>query len=293
MTLAAFFRESGESRKVAVLGCAGMLGRAFCELLGSLDVEYVGADLQDFDLANPESVTRSGFGRYDIVINCAAWTDVDGAETREADALSVNGGEGLERLCREVAESGGLLVHFSTDYVFNGKAHEPYPVDHPHDPVNAYGRTKAAGERIIECSGCRYLIIRTSWLYAEWGQNFVRTIARLCAEKTSLNVVDDQHGRPTSCDHLAWTTLRLVEAGSEGVTHVCDGGSCTWFEFAREIARLQGSGCVIQPCKTEANPRPAPRPAYSVLDLEQTEAMVGELCDWKLSLASVMSGLKS
>ena len=292
MTLAAFFGESGESRKVAVLGCAGMLGRAFSELLGSLDVEYDGADQQDFDLGNPESVTRSGLAGYDIVINCAAWTDVDGAETHEADALAVNGGAGLERLCQEVAESGGLLVHFSTDYVFNGEAREPYPVDHPHDPVNAYGRTKAAGERIIRDSECRHLVIRTSWLYAPWGNNFVRTIARLCTEKPSLDVVNDQHGRPTSCEQLARTTVALVEAGSEGVMHACDSGSCTWFEFAQEIARLQGSGCAIQPCETEAFPRPAPRPSYSLLDLARTEAMIGQLQDWKSGLAHVMSRLE-
>ena len=110
MTLGAYFSEAGESRKAVVLGCNGMLGRACSELLGSIDIEYVRADQQDFDLANPESVTRSGIGRYDVVINCAAWTDVDGAETHEADALAVNGGEGLVRLCHEVAESGGLLV---------------------------------------------------------------------------------------------------------------------------------------------------------------------------------------
>lgn len=274
---------------IAILGAGGMLGRAFRDLLTSLDIPHRALSRADADIRDARAMRRID---APLVINCAAWTDVDGAETREEEALAVNAGPGLAALSEGLSASGGLLVHFSTDYVFDGAAREPYPTDHPRAPINAYGRTKSAGEAIIEASARRHLIVRTSWLYAPWGRNFVRTIACLCAQRESLRVVDDQVGRPTSCEHLARTTLALLDAGASGTFHATDGGRCSWFEFAREIARLSGSSCRIEPCATREFPRPAPRPAWSVLDISKTEAIVGTMGDWRDNLAHVLRRLE-
>jgi dTDP-4-dehydrorhamnose reductase len=158
--------------------------------------------------------------------------------------------------------------------------------------VNAYGRSKAGGELAIHRSGARHLILRTSWLYAPWGNNFVRTMFRLTAEKDTLKVVDDQRGRPTSALHLAAASQRLIEADAEGTFHVTDGGQCTWCDFTREIARQAGHDCDVQPCTTADFPRPAQRPAYSVLDLASTEAILGPMPPWQDDLTTVMITLR-
>ncbi len=276
-------------RGAVVLGSAGMLGRAFCELLESRGVFHTRATRRTCDLADPESVARAPIPDRDVWINCAAWTDVDGAEEQEDAALAVNGGKGLRRLCDRIAAAKSVLVHFSTDYVFDGRADEPYAVDHPREPINAYGRTKAAGEAVIESSGCEHLIIRTSWLYAPWGKNFMRTIARRCGELEELRVVNDQEGRPSSCEHLARATLALLDRGARGIFHVTDGGACTWHEFAREIAAILGSSCRVEPCPTSEYPRPAERPAYSVLDLARTEELISPMPHWKDNLKGVLA----
>ena len=184
------------------------------------------------------------------------------------------------------------LVHYSTDYVFNGRAQEPYPVDAPRDPVNAYGRTKALGEENIERAGGGYLIVRTSWLYAPWGKNFVRTIARAAAQRDSLRVVDDQRGRPTSSTHLAASTLGLIESGATGMFHVTDGGECTWFDLAAAIVANVDPSCRVEPCTTDEYPTPAARPEYSVLDVSLTEQRLGPMPDWRQNLAEVLDHLE-
>ena len=227
-----------------------------------------------------------------VWFNCAAWTNVDGAEEHEADALAVNGGEGLAVLCARIKEAGGKLVHVSTDYVFDGKATKPYGVDEPRNPIGAYGRTKAAGEKVIEQSGCDFIVARTSWLYAPWANNFVRTMAKLTRDKDELKVVDDQRGRPTSAEHLARSLVSLVDAEGSGVFHVTDGGECTWFEFACAVRDGLGHTCVVKPCTTAEFPRPAPRPAYSVLDLSRTESLIGNMPHWRVNLADVLKRLE-
>jgi dTDP-4-dehydrorhamnose reductase len=216
---------------------------------------------------------------------------VDGAEKDFAGACVANG-SGVGALAGRCREVGATLVHYSTDYVFNGRATRPYRTDDPRDPLNAYGKSKALGEEAIEASGCSYLMVRTSWLYAPWGKNFVRTIAGLVKRKESIRVVDDQRGRPTSCEPLAETTLRLMEERAEGMCHGTDGGECTWFEFAREIARLVGSSCRVEPCTTAEFPRPAKRPGYSVLDLSKTEELIGPRALWQVTLADVIPRLE-
>ncbi|MEX2672039.1 MAG: dTDP-4-dehydrorhamnose reductase, partial [Phycisphaeraceae bacterium] len=226
---------------------AGMLGRAWRELLDAHGLDYDTAARPDFDLAQPETIDVYLAEGVRTVVNCAAWTDVDGAETHEADAMRING-EAVGQLARRCKQIDATLVHYSTDYVFNGQQDTAYRTDQPRDPLNAYGRTKARGEQLIEQSGCRHLIIRTSWLYAPWGNNFVRTMARLTAEKPTLRVVDDQRGRPTSCQHLAAASLALLQHHAHGIYHVTDGGECTWCQFTREINRQLDHTCDVQPC---------------------------------------------
>ena len=276
---------------VLITGGAGMLGRAWRDLLAGAGVEHHAADVAEIDITSEASVAAVASGPWRTVINCAAWTNVDGAEADEPAATRVNA-RGVERLADACLVRGALLVHYSTDYVFDGRAAAPYPIDHPRDPINAYGRGKAAGEEALERSGAEHLLIRTSWLYAPWGANFVRTIARLAREKPTLRVVNDQRGRPTSAEHLARATAALIAAGARGTHHATDGGECTWFEFASEIVRLAGSPCRVEPCTTAEFPRPAKRPTYSVLDLSATEAKIGPMPAWQGNLRDVMSRLE-
>ena len=275
---------------VLLISPNGMLGRAWRQLLDQQHIAYHAVSRPELDLANPASIAKAIPPEYRTVINCAAWTDVDGAESHEAQAQQVNalGPGALAAACRK---TNATLVHYSTDYVFDGQASAPYPVDHPRDPVNAYGQTKAQGEQRIEASGCEHLIIRTSWLYAPWGNNFVRTMAKLTADRDTLRVVSDQHGRPTSCQHLAKVSLTLLEAQARGIYHVTDAGECTWHEFTCEIAKQLGNTCDVQPCTSAEFPRPARRPSYSVLDLSKTLAITGPLPHWRDNLAAVLAQL--
>jgi dTDP-4-dehydrorhamnose reductase len=258
---------------VVVVGALGMLGRAWRELA--------------LDIASPESIHEHIDKKTDVVVNCAAFTDVDGAETREDEARTLNA-TAVGHLAEHCKKIGATLVHYSTDYVFDGQATSPYPADHRRDPVNAYGRTKAGGEAVLEESGCAFLLIRTSWLYAPWARNFVLTMLRLTRERDELRVVDDQRGRPTSAQHLARTTLELLQYGQRGTFHVTDGGECTWHGFTLEIARLAGHSCKIQPRASSEFQRPAARPAYSVLDISETEDVLGPMPDWKQNLQEVI-----
>jgi dTDP-4-dehydrorhamnose reductase len=272
---------------VVVVGSGGMLGRAFQALLAREKLAFSAVDVPQIDLTDAASIARAIGPGTRTVLNCAAFTDVDGAEKREADANAVNGA-GASNLAARCKELGATLVHYSTDYVFEGHAERPYAVDHPRAPLNAYGRSKALGEELIERSGCSYLLLRTSWLYAPWAKNFVLTIRDLARKQPSIKVVDDQVGRPTSAEYLAERSLALLRGGHSGTFHVTDGGQCSWFEFARAIAELDGAQCTVIPCTTADFPRPAKRPAYSVLDLSRTEAAIGPSRPWQENLARVL-----
>jgi dTDP-4-dehydrorhamnose reductase len=271
-----------------LLGGSGMLGRAFCELLDARGERYSApATPGDLDFNDLEGLKRGIPEGTRVVLNCAAWTDVDGAEQKEAAATRVNG-DAVGAMAERCKELGALLVHYSTDYVFDGEAHAPYPVDHPLAPLNAYGRSKAVGERLLQALGGDHLLLRTSWLYAPWAKNFVRTILQLGKQKSSLRVVNDQVGRPTSAESLAALSLRLVEQSARGTFHVTDGEQCSWYDFAREILALGESKCTVEPCTSAEYPRPAKRPSYSVLDISRTESLLGPLPSWRENLASVI-----
>lgn len=282
------------SPTILLISPHGMLGRAWRDLLEEKGDKYLFCARPDFDITDPTSIRRHVTPDVDIVVNCCAYTDVDGAEEHEDEATAVNG-TGVGDLADACKEAGALLVHYSTDYVFNGNATAPYPVDAPIEPINAYGRSKAVGERLIRDSGCEHLILRTSWLYAPWGKNFVKTIASAAQKRDTLKVVDDQRGRPTSCEHLAATSMKLIEAqarvtpGSQGTFHVTDGGECTWYDFAKRIAAHANPGCRVNPCTSDEYPTPAKRPGYSVLDLSETEAITGPMPSWQDNLAAVLT----
>lgn len=275
--------------KVLLIGSRGMLGRAFIQALEQRGDEWTSADRPEFDLSDPTSIPPIDDG-LDLVVCCAAWTDVDGAESQEEAALAVNGA-GVGRLATHCQRASVPLVHFSTDYVFSGRADAPYAADAPLQPVNAYGRGKAEGEKAIIQSGAEHLTIRTSWLYAPWGQNFALTMKRLTSDRDSLRVVNDQRGRPTSCQHLASTTLALFLTGARGTHHITDGGECTWYEFACHVRDVVGAECTIDPCSSDEYPRPAPRPSYSVLELSQTEALVGPMPRWQDQVRAALDEL--
>lgn len=277
---------------VVVLGASGMLGTSWRHAaagMGDDSIRFL--DRSACDVGSAASIEQALSDDVDFVVNCTAYTNVDGAEANEEEATAING-HAVGRLAERCRVIGATLVHYSTDYVFNGEATTPYRVDQAREPLNAYGRSKAVGEELIEASGVDFLIIRTSWLYAAHGANFVRTIARASMERDRLRVVDDQRGRPTSADQLVDITRRLLAAGARGIYHGCDDGECTWFEFARAIAARMNPACVVEPCTSEEYPRPAKRPRYSVLDLEPTKRVIGFIEPWQAALERVLTKLQ-
>ena len=281
----------GPRNPILLLGVGGILYRAWAALLDDLGVSHIDLSYLELDLTQPETIRRHVEHGYPLVINCAAYTDVDGAESNPQPAMQING-HGVGALARECQAAGSMLVHYSTDYVFSGQQPRPWHVDDACDPVNLYGQSKLLGEQLIRDSGAAHLIVRTSWLYAPWGKNFVRTIAKLASERPSLRVVADQFGRPTSAEHLAKGSFGLLERDAQGTLHLCDGGQCSWFDFAAEIVRISGHACRVEPCSSSEFPRPARRPMNSVLDLSDTEALIGPRPAWQDCLADVMARLE-
>ncbi len=278
---------------VMVIGASGMLGRAVCEALTAAELKFGRPGPEELDLTSRGSIggaVLSGYCR--TVINCAAYTDVDGAETNVGAAKAVNA-KGPMMLAEACESSGTRLVHVSTDYVFGGKAKRPYPVTGPVSPRGVYATTKAVGEKAVREASKRNLIVRTSWLYAPWGNNFVRTMAALTRDRDELKVVHDQRGTPTSAQHLANVMVMLLRGKASGTFHVTDGGECTWYELACAVRDGLGHECAIKPCTTEEFPRPAPRPAYSVLDVSTTEDSVGKMPGWRSNLAGVLERLET
>jgi len=271
----------------ALIGADGMLGRAWEELLQARGVEHVATTIEDLDITDANAVAKVVTLGVKWVVNCAAYTLVDAAEEHEALANEVNG-HAVGRMAERCKAVGAKLLHYSTDYVFDGTATKPYRTDHPRSPVNAYGRSKALGEELLEQSGVEHLLVRGSWLYAPWGQNFVLTMRDLAKSRDRLRVVDDQRGRPTDSRRLAEVSLKLAEAGHRGTFHVTDGGECTWFELASLVAKIVNPDCIVEPCTSEEFPRPAPRPAYSVLDVSATEEAVGSLIPWEHRVRDVL-----
>lgn len=275
-------------QRICIIGADGMLGRAVTIEAARRGLDCVPLILGEIDLRDQASVDRLNKVSFDALINCAAYTDVDGAEEHEALATEING-EGVARLAAVCERAGVPIVHISTDYVFNGSATAPYPIGAPIEPVNAYGRSKEAGEHALGDSKADWLCCRTSWLYAGWGKNFVLTMVKLLSERDELRVVDDQRGRPTSALQLAERSLGLLLAGHRGMAHVTDADECTWYGLTRAIRDLTGSTASVAPCTSDEFPRPAKRPAYSVLDIAETERVLGPARSWRDELERVLA----
>lgn len=249
-----------------VAGALGMLGQDVSEVAEAAGHEVIRVDRAEMDITDPDQVA-STIVAADVIVNCAAWTAVDAAETAEPQAFWINA-VGPATLARAAAEEGARLVQVSTDYVFDGTATTPYAADAPVRPQSAYGRTKGAGEWAVAASGGDHLVVRTAWLYGANGPCFPATVRRILRERGGIDVVDDQVGQPTWTMDLARLILDLVENGAPaGTYHGTSGGSTSWYGFAREIARSSGfDPDVVRPTTSESFVRPAPRPAYSVLD---------------------------
>lgn len=275
---------------VLLTGGGGMLARALAAELTRQGDTVRAPGRRSLDVTDERAVEEAITGlRPDAVVQCAAYTAVDAAEGAEEAAMLVNARATgfVARACQKV---GSVLVYPSTDYVFSGGSTAPYRPSDPTSPLGAYGRSKLAGEDAAREAGCA-LIVRTSWLYGPGGRNFVDAISRLARERETLEVVDDQVGRPTCTATLAAILVRLLRMGALGTFHATDGGEpVTWWRFAREIVRLQGLDVALEAVPTSAFPRSAPRPSYSVLDCSETEAVLGHpLPDWRRPLARYLA----
>jgi dTDP-4-dehydrorhamnose reductase len=271
--------------RFAITGAAGMLGQDLVAAARSAGHEVLALPRAELDIADRAAVDDAiGAAGADVVINCAAWTNVDGAESSPDDALAING-EGAGNVARAAAAAGAWTIHVSSDYVFDGTKRSPYVESDVVGPTSSYGRSKLAGEREVaaEAPGS-HTIVRSSWLFGAFGPCFPATILRLAGERDELMVVDDQVGCPTFTGHLAAAMVDLAArpARPVGIVHVAGGGDCSWYEFAREIVARGGVSCEVRPCSTAQMPRPAKRPAYSVLRSERDAPV---LPDWKHGLA--------
>jgi dTDP-4-dehydrorhamnose reductase len=275
--------------RILVTGAAGMLGTDVCRAAADAGQEVLGYDHTRLDVADALAVEGAmRRTRPDLVINCAAWTDVDGAESSLDAALEVNRA-GARNVARAAAQCEAWTVHVSTDYVFDGSKTEPYVESDPVAPVSQYGRSKLEGEiAVAREAPDKHTIVRSSWLFGTTGRCFPKTILRLAAERDELTVVADQVGCPTFTPHLAGALIELGRSRRlPGIVHAAAAGECSWFEFAQQIvacAQLRGQ---IKPGTTSDVPRPAPRPAYSVLRSERQGAP--ELPNWRQGLDEFMA----
>lgn len=271
--------------KILLTGSGGMLGHDLRAVLTSAGEDVALAPRQALDVTS-EAACREAVREHDVVVNAAAWTKVDDAEAHEGAAFSANA-VGAANIARACAEADVRLVHISTDYVFAGDAATPYREDATLAPRSAYGRTKAAGEWAVRAYAPGSYVVRTAWLYGEHGPNFIKTMARLARERETVSVVADQRGQPTWTVDLAEAIHRLLTAGAPaGTYHGTSTGETTWFGLAQEVFRLLGHDPArVLPTTTAAFPRPAPRPAYSVLAHDRwEEAGVTPLPRWDTSL---------
>ena len=274
--------------RLLVTGAAGMLGNDVVTAAGRAGHETVALARRDLDITDRYAV-RSALAAHapDAVVNCAAWTDVDGAEDDEQGALAVNGA-GAGHVAAAAAAAGAHLVHVSTDYVFDGRATSPYLESSPVNPVSAYGRTKLEGERALDPA--RDAIVRASWLFGAGGGNFAATMLRVAGERDEVTVVDDQRGFPTYTGHLAPALVAVAEARATGILHAGGDEPCTWFDFAEAIFAAAAKEMTVHRGSSADLGRPAPRPAYSVLGTERPDAP--RLPSWREGLAAYLDEIR-
>lgn len=296
--------------KLLITGASGQLGNELRSCLengiaeiGPIPSEYEGAsvdyaDRDALDISDPHAVHQwfREKGPYDLVINCAAFTNVDGCEKAEADAYHVNA-HGPENLGREVTATGGKLVYVSTDYVFSGTEEAPRTEADSVCPVSAYGRTKWAGEVLTRAACPKFFVVRTAWLYGYVGKNFAKTMMRLATNNGKISVVADQFGNPTNANDLAYEILKLGLTESYGVYHCTNEGTCSWFDFASAVVDLAGIPCEKEPISSAEYKRRFPlsadRPHYSSLENSHLATTIGnEMRPWRKALETYMEHLK-
>jgi dTDP-4-dehydrorhamnose reductase len=270
-----------------VTGAGGMLGRDVALAATNAGHQVSAQARTDLDVTDAAAVAdRIERDRPDAVINCAAWTDVDGAEEHEADAMAVNG-TGAGNVAAAAAAASAKLVYVSSDYVFDGEKDSPYfEVDEP-APLSAYGRTKLAGEEASGAANKRHFIVRSSWLFGIGGGNFVETMLQLAADHGEVLVVRDQVGSPTYTWHLASGLVRLIEGSAYGIHHMAAAGACSWYDFAREVFDQAKIECKVMSATTDMLARPAPRPAYSALGTQREHPIL--LPSWRDGLAGYLA----
>lgn len=278
---------------ILVTGANGQLGSELKKIGFTALDEVFFTDLAELDITDYAAIVKF-IEQYEIdtIINCAAYTSVDKAEEEPELAAKINT-EAVANLAKAAAKADCLLIHVSTDYVFDGTETNPYTEKSKTCPVSVYGKTKLAGERAVINSGCFHIIIRTAWLYSAFGRNFVKTILHLADEKPELNVVSDQIGTPTYAEDLARAITEIMgneeRVEHEGIYHFTNEGVCSWYDFAKEIVRLSGKECKVNPVSTAEYPAKTQRPAYSVLDKTKIRKIFQvETPDWKDALQRMM-----
>ncbi|UVI31625.1 dTDP-4-dehydrorhamnose reductase [Paenibacillus spongiae] len=276
--------------KVAVTGAGGQLGTDITECLRNRGCEVTPFRREQLDVSSFDLVERQlGSSKFDAIIHTAAYTKVDLAETEADEAYRVNA-YGTRNVAVIAEKLGAKLVYVSTDYVFDGAGLQPYDEFMPALPKNVYGKTKLAGEQFVQQLHSRFFIVRTSWAYGKHGHNFVRTMLKLAEEHDSVSVVDDQVGCPTYTVDLAACIAALIHTECYGTYHVSNTGSCSWYDFARSIFELGGWNTFVQPIPTELFPRPAKRPAYSVMAHKALERNgFPPMRHWKEALAEFLN----
>jgi dTDP-4-dehydrorhamnose reductase len=273
--------------KIVVTGAAGMLGQDVERAARYVNHNVVALARDELDVTDAAEVERViAAERPDVVVNCSAYTNVDGAEDEEDVATAVNG-EGAGNVARAAAAVGAGVVYPSTDYVFDGAKGEPYVESDATNPLSAYARSKAAGERQTIAANPRHWVVRTSWLFGVGGGNFVETMLNLGRDLGEVLVVRDQVGCPTYAGHFGDALVQLLDRDDHGVHHIAGGGHCSWYEFAVEIFKQAEVECRALSCTTDEFPRPATRPPYSVLTTEREHAIY--LPDWREGLASYLA----
>lgn len=283
---------------ILVTGANGQLGNEMRRLGAVSPNNYIFTDVAELDIANSAAVLSAvRENGIEIIVNCAAYTNVDRAESDEAAAELINS-TAVGNLAAAAKECGATLFHVSTDYVFGLEGNTPRTEEMPVAPLGVYGRTKLMGEQAIASSGCKALVFRTAWLYSEFGNNFLKTMLRLTAEKEQLKVVFDQVGTPTYAGDLALAIFSIIEAGvyegNEGIYHFSNEGVCSWYDFAVEIAAAAGnSSCRIEPCHSCEFPSPVTRPSYSVLDKTKIKSTFGlDIPHWRESMEYCIKRIK-
>lgn len=267
---------------ILVTGANGQLGHEMQRVAKSSNHNYIFTDVADgyekLDITNIEEIRNMvKNNNVDIIVNCAAYTNVDKAES-DYDTADLINNTAAGNLATAMKEAGGTLIHISTDYVFQGDRNTPCQEDWTTNPLGVYGKTKLAGEAAIATTGCNSIIIRTAWLYSQWGKNFVKTMQSLTATHDTLKVVFDQVGTPTFAGDLADTIAHIINTGQTnktGIYHFSNEGVCSWYDFAKLICKLSGNTCDISPCYSEEFPSPVKRPHFSVLDKRKIKETFG------------------